>query len=171
MNEVASILGINLPIVSSRNAVMRERFNRQVFRQDKHFPIICQRDSLLVHKSQCDCKDDDTACTVSSSECGVSVDTPHSVSFAENLVTEVYTRPYTTINEKQRLFYSDWEYLEFRRNAYCSNNGRERLVQFADDVVSEVWIIPTVSDSSSMYYSERELQSFLDEFIASLGEQ
>jgi len=155
MNEVAGILGINLPIVRIRDAVMRERTKRKDSEQDTPFPIMCYRDYLLM--KNCDYKDDDTACTESSSECEVSVDTPRSVSFAENLVTEIHTRPYTTINEKHKLFYSDWEYLEFRRDA-SSSNRRERLVKFADDVVSKVWIIPAVSDPSSIFYSERELQ-------------
>lgn len=155
MNEVANILGITLPIVSSREAVMRERNICKASELNKTCPIIYHQDSLVIQNY--DFKDDDTACTVSSSECEVSVDTRHTVSFAENLVTEIHTRPYTTINEKHKLFYSDWEYLEFRRDACCLNR-RETLVQFADNVVSKVWTIPTVLDPSSIFYSERELQ-------------
>lgn len=167
MNEVASILGIYLPTFNSRDAVMRVRFHYKDSKRKELSSVFCYRNSLLIGKKSCDANDDDTACTASSSECGGSIDAPNTVSFAENLVTEIHTRPYTTICERQKLFYCDWEYLEFRRDAYGLNR-RERLVKFSDDVVSKVWIIPTVEDPSLMHYSEKELQSFLDEFISSL---
>lgn len=160
MNEVASILGIDLPTFNSRDAVMRERCQCRESKRNKTSSMFCHRNSLLIGKIYCEDKDDDTACTASSSECSGSIDAPHTVSFADNLVTEIHTRPYTTICEKQKLFYCDWEYLEFRRDAYGLNK-RERLVKFSDDVVSKVWIIPTVEDPSSMHYSEKELQRYV----------
>jgi len=168
MNQVASILGISLPSLRARDIVMQERIRADECGCDSSLAFLHHHDSLSICKGDDFTKDDDTAITQCSTDCETSVDTPRCVSFAENPVTEVNTRPYTTMNEKHKLFYSDWEYVEFRRKAYHWSNRREKLVIFTDSLVSDVWIIPTSEDPSSLYYSETELQSFLSDFISSL---
>jgi len=170
MNQVAIILGVSLPSFRTREAVMQDQIkaNEWEYNSPLPFPLpFPHHDSLSICEGNSSTKDDDTVTTQCSTDGETSVDTPRCVSFAENPVTEVNTRPYTTIHEKCKLFYSDWEYVEFRRDAYCYNR-REKVVTFSDSVVSNVWIIPTAEDPSSMYYSETELQSFLDDFLSDL---
>jgi hypothetical protein len=115
---------------------------------------------MLLEKSD-QPMDDDTASTASASDSDsvfsfMSTES-HSVSFADPLVTDVITRPYTTIRDKFDLYYSNHDYAEFRREAY-GYQRREKLVKFADSMVTDVWTIPEVEDASSMYYSKKELQ-------------
>lgn len=129
--------------------------------------IFPHRDSFLCKPTKLH-QDDDTVSTVTSSsfdESDSSFSTVTGVSFAEPLVTQVWLRPYTTKQEKRVLFYNERDFMEFKRDYYY---GRNRLVSFADSVVSNVWTIPPVADSSKAFYSENELQQFLDEFVESL---
>lgn len=161
MNQVASILGFDLPVLNARRAAMKA--NPQSLpqhQQQQQLPIIIShRDSLLLLDKSHNrlAKDDDTASTASASDSDLSFDASHGVTFADNLVTEVITRPYTTIHEKYDLFYNDYDYAEFRREAY-GYDRRERVVKFADSMVTEVFIIPKVEEPSKMYYSKKELQ-------------
>ena len=119
---------------------------------------------LLYEKSVCIIRkrqnhdDDDTASTASASDSDSdSLLSAPSVSFAEPLVTAVMTRPYTSLRDKHTLYYSNYDFADFRREA----NGyerREKVVKFSVAVVSEVWTVPSVRDASSMYYSKEELQ-------------
>ena len=52
-------------------------------------------------------EDDDTLSTTSMSDCSSEV--TRTVSFAEDLVTEVYTRPFTPPEQVQELYYSQEE--------------------------------------------------------------
>jgi hypothetical protein len=115
--------------------------------------------------------DADTVSTasLSASDSSLSVDF-NSVTFAEPLVTEVHLRPYTTRQEKQVLFYNERDYLEFKRDYYYGTT-RNTLVKFAETVVSQVWTVPQHEDPSQVYYTEAELQQFLDEFVASLDKR
>jgi hypothetical protein len=159
MNQVAIILGIELPLLKARDVVMKK--NKCSSFADRPISIISHRDSLLLlgtQKDKSSANDDDTASTSSCSDSDSSFSSSGAlgVTFAEPLITEVITRPYTTINEKYQLFYNDYDYAEFRREAY--GLGRKRLVSFSTDIVSDVVILPPVEDNSVMYYSEKELQ-------------
>ena len=99
-------------------------------------------------------EDDDTVSTMSASESSLSMS--FGVTFAEPLVTEVHLRPYTTRREKRVLFYQEQDYMEFKRDAFYGR--RDTLVQFADDMVSDVWTIPALENPSEVYYTEGELQ-------------
>ena len=83
------------------------------------------------------------------------------VRFTEPLVTEVWTRPYTSRAEKLILFYQASDYMDFRIDSYQSryNNKRTRVVKFADEIVTDVWSIPCLKkNAADVYYSETELQ-------------
>mmetsp|Transcript_19222 Transcript_19222/g.31934 ORF Transcript_19222/g.31934 Transcript_19222/m.31934 type:complete len:174 (-) Transcript_19222:208-729(-) len=170
MNQVATILGFDLPVLKARKAVMKSSRRAPQHKEEEMCHIISHRDSLLMMEKHHhrEAKDDDTASTASASDSDLSFDISHGVTWHDNLVTEVRTRPYTTIHEKYDLFYSDYDYAEFRREAY-GYGRREKVVKFSDTMVTEVFIIPKVEEPSQMYYSKKELQRFLDEFIASLG--
>jgi len=124
--------------------------------------------------------DDDTASTISVSSSSDSMDeeedcscsTRKSVSFSYPLVTKVHTRPNTSLEDKYYLHYSDIDFIDFKIG-YITGRDRTRKVSFARDVVSEVTPIPPLSEEArkSMYYSEPELQRFLDEFVQSLHQR
>lgn len=139
--------------------------------------------------------DDDTASTVSySTSTDISLDvedeedttclfsptknnknnTNKSVSFAYPVVTQVRTRPNTTREDKYYLHYSEADYLDFKIG-FITGKDRNRKVSFARNVVSKVISIPAITSSTTdqamkqvFYYSESELQRFLDEFVQSL---
>lgn len=159
MNNVASILGLDIPTLKARDVVMKSRRVRRIDESSLAF----HRDSIqLVKKSQQAAaapKDDDTASTTSDSYSDFDdsfTTMQHRVSFVEPLVTEVWTRPYTTIKQKYALFYCDYDYAEFRREAHGYGKSRRRVVKFSVD--ETVHIIPDVKDKSVMYYSQKELQ-------------
>lgn len=158
MNQVATILGFDLPVLTARQGAMKSSRRSPPQRKPTDLVFIDHRDSmLLLDKRHHQSKDDDTASTASASDSDLSFDISHGVTFAEPLVTEVRTRPYTTIHEKYAMFYNDYDYAEFRREAY-GYGRRERVVKFADSMVTNVWTIPKVEEPSKMYYSKRELQ-------------
>jgi len=125
------------------------------------------RDSMqLIKQENHSAADDDTASTLSASDSDLSF-SGSIVTFAEVVVTEVHLRPYTTMEEKYSLYYNDYDYSEFRRECF-SGKRRNRRVRFADSVVSDVHIISVTENTAQMFYTESELQNFLDEFVASL---
>jgi hypothetical protein len=81
------------------------------------------------------------------------------VSFDTPLVTAVYVRPFTTLQEKRALYYTDFEYREFRRDYFY--RPRDRQVQFSPNLVTKVHSIPPVEDPSDLYYSEADLQGYV----------
>lgn len=122
----------------------------------------------------------------------------NSVSFAEPLVTNVWYRPIVeTMAEKQLLFYSDQDYQAFRldfvriqRAAYWRRQGylrqesllaecnssprpRKKMVQFPQDqVVTQIFEyaqLTTPEDKKDLFYSEQDLERFLDDFVTSLN--
>lgn len=154
MNQVATILGIQLPALKARDAIRAESISTS------SVSIIPHRDSLLLlndHFLQKDGKslesDDETVSTMLSSCSSLGL----GVTFADPVVTEVHTRPYTTRQERNRLFYNDQDYLEFKRD-YFYGTSRETIVKFKETVVSHVWTVPKHEEPSDMYYSEQELQ-------------
>lgn len=157
MNQVASILGIDLPVFTARQVILKP-LPRPVPRATLP-AMLRHQDSLRLLEKRVK-HDDDTASTASVSDCDSDsflLNETHSVSFAEPLVTEVITRPYTTMRDKYALYYTNDDYCEFRREAY-GYEPQQKLVKFADSMVSEVWTIPAVVDAPSMYYSKKELQ-------------
>ena len=153
MNHVASTLGIDLPVFKPRHDAMKpHRRSAPV----ATIPSMLHFEHSMTKLQKHD--DDDTASTASTSDSDSDwfLSAP-SVSFAEPLVTAVITRPYTSMRDKYALYYNNYDFAEFRREA----NGyerRERVVKFYVSEVSEVWMIPAVKDASSMYYSKDELQ-------------
>lgn len=158
MNHVASILGIDLPVFNARHIVMKPlRRAAPAATIPSMLPFdysVSSKAKLQNHHDD----DDDTASTASASDSDSdSILSAPSVTFAEPLVTAVMTRPYTSLRDKYALYYNNYDFAEFRREA----NGyerRERAVKFSISVVSEVWTIPAVKDAPSMYYSKDELQ-------------
>eukprot|EP00544_Gedaniella_sp_CCMP2646_P015165 CAMPEP_0202490670 /NCGR_PEP_ID=MMETSP1361-20130828/8005_1 /ASSEMBLY_ACC=CAM_ASM_000849 /TAXON_ID=210615 /ORGANISM="Staurosira complex sp., Strain CCMP2646" /LENGTH=200 /DNA_ID=CAMNT_0049120605 /DNA_START=58 /DNA_END=661 /DNA_ORIENTATION=- len=149
--------------MKARDAIKTEPLSSSV-------SILPHRDSLLLihnlnEKLQPKDLDDDadTVSTMLSSCSSLGL----GVTFAEPLVTEVRLRPYTSRQEKQRLFYNESDYTEFKRD-YFYGTTRDTIVRFTESVVSHVWTVPRHEEPSTMYYTETELQRFLDEFVASL---
>jgi hypothetical protein len=158
-------------------------------------------DNLKGGKKQLDRsnrEDDDTASTMSTatatsvdeddSSCNgdaffQTVPSCHRVIFCEPLVTAVYTRPYTTRQDKYYLYYSEHDYLDFKLDYLYGGTARiatpssyyykrsARRVQFEREVVTTVHpVLDTKQrEDCDLYYSESELQSFLDDFVASLS--
>jgi hypothetical protein len=166
MNQVATILGLQLPSMKARDSVMSSKPIGS-----SSFSLFSVQDSLLMmnYKKLDDDADTVSTTSLSASDSSLSVDF-NSVTFAEPLVTEVHFRPYTTRQEKQVLFYNERDYLEFKRDYYYGTT-RNTLVKFAATVVSQVWTVPQHEDPSQVYYTEAELQQFLDEFVASLDKR
>ena len=154
MNQVATILGIQLPTLKARDAIKTEPLS------SSSVSILPHRDSLLLlhnnwnEKQPKDLDDDaDTVSTMLSSCSSLGL----GVTFAEPLVTEVHLRPYTSRQEKQRLFYNESDYMEFKRD-YFYGTTRDTIVRFTETVVSHVWTVPKHEEPSTMYYTETELQ-------------
>jgi hypothetical protein len=94
------------------------------------------------------------------------------VSFAAQVVTQVHYIPRTLPEEKATLFYTDVEYRQFRKD-FCSGGARRgSIVKFSPQIVSSVWTYSdtaTLDNKEAMFYSESDLQRFLDEFVSSLN--
>jgi hypothetical protein len=147
----------------------------------------------------CDDDDDDTVETLSSSSCeddssedadsfSSTCSSMCTVSFAAQVVTQVHYRPRTLLEEKATLYYTDVEYRQFKRdyyyNAHSSSHSsggssassrqprREVVVKFSPQLVSSVWTYSdnTLENKENMFYSESDLQRFLDEFVSSLNQ-
>jgi len=165
MEHIQRTLGFRFPSSGARDlvdktAVPLERCLRSI--AESH------NDSLRLWLEKPKFVDDDTASTVSLSEDSHS-SSSSGVSFADPLVTEVHILPLITRSEKSRMFYSDYEYQEFRRE--YRNGGRRKCVKFAPVPVSEVFLRPNVENKDEMYYSSEELRQFLEDFILSLGDR
>jgi hypothetical protein len=169
MEFAASTLGIQLPLLSSARKAVMKSF------QSRHEPdswVFCHhKDSLLCIKLD-HCKDDDETASMISSDGSLSSSTGPSVTFADQLVSNVYSRPKTLREEKRALFYCDADYRFFRKDFLLNGNreSRESVVKFKEEIVSDVHVYQCEVDSSSLYYSESDLKRFLDEFVASLNE-
>mmetsp|Transcript_20512 Transcript_20512/g.29661 ORF Transcript_20512/g.29661 Transcript_20512/m.29661 type:complete len:178 (-) Transcript_20512:323-856(-) len=174
MNQVISILGLEMPGFKAKDVVMRSQKMLVITR------LLDHRDSLILLKGNNNNgvvgkrggleQDDDTASTMSGSDSDISFSSSDPcVTFAEPLVTEVRTRPYTTQQEKTVMFYNEHDYLDFKIEAY-GGKPRNRKVKFAFDIVSDERVFEPCQDSNKLYYTEAELQGFLNEFIATLND-
>jgi hypothetical protein len=137
--------------------------------------------STATNTSVDDVDDDDEYCddsTLSSSSSSTTTTSTKRVSFAPKLVSQVYTRPTTKLCEKYYLYYTEYDYMDFKlhymshgRSKMCKRSPRK--VEWKLDVVREVH---DVMDSKTrqqhdLYYTESELQGFLDDFVVSLQQQ
>lgn len=87
-------------------------------------------------------------------------DTPV-VHFATPLISQVHIRPRTETVDKRSLYYSESEYRRFRREFAQEETEAEAGVVFHENVVTDVWEFEPPKDSSVLYYSEAELQSYV----------
>lgn len=168
-------LGLEVPLFKARDAVMRLRRREVPQGALVRFQgqVVCIDFSKVSSASAEYYKDDDTASTVSSDDSVSSCATGSCVTFAEQLVTDVFERPATTWSEKHVLFYSELEYRQFRRD-YClykMQSQRNILVKFAEEPVSAVYEYSQDGEKDELFYTEQELQRFLDEFVASLNQR
>lgn len=159
MEEIAKQLGLTLSL-SARSVAMKEPSGRRRHARQ----LACHRDSLdMFHLSKASSEkifkqlieldeDDQTVSTVNDDE-SISI-AGSSVTFATPLVTAVYERPVTSLDEKKHLYYTDAEYREFKRNYFF----RKPDVQIHDRVVTDVWEIPVPEEPSELYYTESDLQ-------------
>jgi len=92
------------------------------------------------------------------------------VSFPDYPVTAVYTRPTTSPEEHYWLHYNSFDYLDFKLS-YWTGVDRTRKVSFSQDLVTETQVVTpwSLEEKKVLYYSQQDLQRFLDEFIQSLG--
>jgi hypothetical protein len=123
------------------------------------------------------------------------------VQFERELVTAVYTRPRTTEEDKYYLHYDEYDYMDFkleyrddllqeqRQKLEQSSKSRAvsqqrratnyrrspRKVSFKRDVVDSVHPVMDRDQRnkilSDLFYTEEEMRTFLDEFVASLQKQ
>ena len=157
----------------------------------KNLPLSsCSSSSSLIKEGQgggkrTEAADDDTASTLSesssmddSSSCSgepicpaaSSTSSTSRVTFAEPLVTAMYTRPKTMPHEKYHLHYNEFDYLDFKME-YITGRGRCKRVQFQQDIQIREIPSPSRKERQVLYYSELELQQFLDDFVYSLNER
>lgn len=93
------------------------------------------------------------------------------VRFAEPLVSAVHERPSTLPGERHELYYTDAEYKEFRQDYYLYSKRKSTVVQFHPDEVTAVHVVELPDNPSHLYYSDADLQVFLDDFVTSLQQQ
>jgi hypothetical protein len=166
MNYIVETLGLALPMVSKRRAVMMGE-SKTSSRTATNSAIMCKSGSCASFDKYRD--DDETASTVSSYDDSTS--SIGSVSFAGELVTEVYVRPVTTLQEKRELYYTERDYRRFRQEYFMEQacNARPRAVSFAPKMVTNVHSYSVGADRDNLYYSNDDLQRFLDDFLSSLN--
>jgi hypothetical protein len=166
MNRVSSILGLDLPILQARREiVMKSNCSSSL---SSHFEAQGRRHPPKVVSMKWALRqDDDTISTVSTSDSDLEdsnsfTDSSNGgncvVSFSEPLVTHVRTRPYTSSKDKYCLYYSNYDYLEFRREAHGGAERPEKIVKFAENLVTKVEYIIPPEDLGILFYSKEELQ-------------
>ena len=119
------------------------------------------------------------------------------VHFPEQLVTHIYTRPFTTPEDKYYLHYDEHDFMDFklqyradmmeasgqssrrRRSSlgssepplYYRKSGSQR-VSFQRDVVTSIHPVMDLSARKKihheLFYTEQEMRQFLDDFVLSL---
>jgi hypothetical protein len=189
MEQIAQSLGMPSLSMKARMAVMRSETQSKTNEVQRLLPgkrpHFCYRNQVEVHldgqilnkcldlTSSFD-EDDDTASTVSLTEEDFSFSNSisndrSSVTFAEPVVTAIYTRCVTTSDEKHALYYCDRDFREFRRQYL--HRKKTCLVQFPiSSVVTCVHEYPYPETTETLYYTESDLKRFLDDFVSSLNE-
>jgi hypothetical protein len=146
--------------------------------------------TLIDRESEEESEEDDTASVVSSSCCSSSSSSSSTldgcpmslsrtastassstrrVSFPDQPVTAIYTRPTTTPEEHYWLHYTNFDFIDFKLS-YWTGVDRTRKVSFSYDLVTETQLVTPWSQQEKqlLYYSEQDLQRFLDDFVRSL---
>lgn len=193
MESYASMIGLTMPF-SAKRAVMREQGKGLrssstlcVGRSTSssvlnNTPIFCfGNDASMDGCKRTSIKDldDETASTTSVTDDDASYsfsvysdcqsEMAATVTFATPLITDIHYRPRTLRQDKYKLFYSQSDYRSFRRAFDAGQNN----VHFPPEVVTHVWEYDSLIDDeddvgSSLYYTDAEIQDFLDEFVESL---
>lgn len=171
MDFISTVLGLQLPTLKARDCVRREPRCSLVLNDDEHKIVWgCEWD---LSPSKCLDSDDETASTLSESDDSSSAESlAPCVTFATPLVTDVFTRPATERQDKELLYYSDYDYRQFRidfRNSLLRR--RTPSVTFATGLVTQVHELPFVENKHEIYYSSAELKNFLEAFILSLDQK
>jgi hypothetical protein len=92
------------------------------------------------------------------------------VSWAPTIVSEIRYRPYTSKAEKYHLFYDEFDYVDFKIDFATGRQRCTRRVSFS--TLPEIrTFTPPLDVKHKLYYSERELQQFLDDFVLSLNQR
>ena len=169
--------------------------------QQKNPTKRCDDDDDDETASTVDMDEDEFTVSTSSTRRNASQSRRRRVQFEEELVTAVYTRPRTTKEDKYYLHYDEYDYMDFkleyrddllleqqrkREQSSSSSNGKlkqratnyrrsPRKVSFKREVVDSVHPVMDRNQrnkiSSDLFYTEEEMRTFLDEFVASLHKQ
>lgn len=176
MDQVASMLGIPLPLSRARDLIMKQETRcrptvskRQRPRgNDSNSVILCPRHQFLQKHTPTKDNDDDTASTVSTE---TSLDdqiltTGSVVTFAEPLVTQIIARPITDQLEKGNLYYLDRDFKKFRQESRkCLKGGgarRHPKVQFSNTPVTKVHVYSQiVVERETLFYSELDIKRYV----------
>jgi hypothetical protein len=138
-----------------------------VFKHKDSFLVYLEHAASVLSLKQLE-EDDDTATTVSFTSASASSENSLRVSFPEDPVTQVHYRPYTSKQDKYFLHYNEHDYVDFKME-YLTGKGRNRKVGFkCEDAVVHQLPAPNAT-KQDLFYSEQELQGFLDEFVQSLN--
>lgn len=174
MDFIATTLGVQLPTLKARDCLLHQHVCgvMDFHNQKIVWSFVDQEMWDVPDKTNCD--DDETASTLSDADnsMGSSSDPlPSCVTFAPEVVTAVYLRPFTERDEKEALYYGDEDYRQFRMDFRRSLYTKQPVVRFSSPVVSHVHVLPAVENKDYVYYSSADLKQFLEEFILSLDEK
>jgi hypothetical protein len=163
MNQCASFLGLQLPSLKARAALLnlprRTSSSTEAAVRGRDQMVCIDFSKVSLARSPA-AMDDDTASTMSSSSDSsvTSSCDSSSVKFAEQLVTHVYERPATTSAQKHILFYSDLDYRQFRRDYSHFRRNRTSTVKFACELVSGIYEYADEGRKDDLFYTESDLQ-------------
>jgi hypothetical protein len=158
MNHLANTIGLQLPSLSARHAVMNcvKEWNNLEEKlrpnNENHFSFEFSKESLGQSST-----DDETASTIST-ECSISSSASYNVSFSPCLVTAEFERPATMPHEKQELYYCEKDYRRFRREYYEFRKRGSSLVHFCEELVTQVHQYSSEGSPSDLYYNETDLK-------------
>ena len=132
--------------------------NKIVLKHKDSFLVYLEQAASVLNLKQLEEDDDDTATTVSfTSSSSSSSENSLRVSFAEDPVTQVHYRPYTSKQDKYFLHYNEHDYVDFKME-YLTGKGRNRKVGFkCEDAVVHQLPAPDAT-KQDLFYSEQELQ-------------
>ena len=99
-------------------------------------------------------------------ESSISSSAINGVTFADTLVSAVYERPRTSPTERREMFYSASDYRLFRMDFYSGKPPKDLAVKFC--VTPTIHEYESPANHDELYYSENDLQKFLDDFLKSL---
>eukprot|EP00527_Entomoneis_sp_CCMP2396_P000352 CAMPEP_0198143398 /NCGR_PEP_ID=MMETSP1443-20131203/7153_1 /TAXON_ID=186043 /ORGANISM="Entomoneis sp., Strain CCMP2396" /LENGTH=190 /DNA_ID=CAMNT_0043806631 /DNA_START=99 /DNA_END=671 /DNA_ORIENTATION=- len=183
MEFIVNTLGFELPVTTARRCVMSMKCKHRMAETEVgtccesqirsmvlELPLLPgfanDRNKSIIIESE---EDDMTLETVTSDEDDTSFSSTGAVTFANQVVTEVFYRPKLTLSEKEALFYSEADYQTFREDFFRRRTQRRRKVKFSRELVTDVFVYKSSPEKEALYYSESDLQRFLDEFVASLN--